>query len=1084
MTVSTKLRALLMRSAGLAAICAAEICAPSAVLASQAAALDKNDGSATRQTETTPSAPVPPEPVFAPAARSKPPTPDLGGQIIVTGSRIARRDYQSNSPISTLDSSAISAAGQPSLDRAIGQMPQFEAAQGAAEVGDVQGSVGFGGGASYSDLRGIGRNRSLVLMDGRRLVPSTPDGSIDLNTIPMALIDSVEVITGGASAAYGSDAIAGVANFKLRHRFSGIELNVQHGASTQGDGITTQVSGILGSEFDGGRGHALLDLEYAKRDAVSGSQRSFFRQPSVRFLGRPPEGFIYAGGFGAGSTAPSITAVNAVLAGYPGTTPYAGTGPYKGGIGVNTDGTIFTTVVPSALGCAQNYKGVGSVVGDVISPSCTQAGVILGNYFAVQVPLKKYNAFASMDYALTDHLTAYAQFNFSESKSLDQTSPGSTKTNNTIELYVPISNPFVQSNPALLSLINSAYGGTAPANATVGLSKLMFGWGNRVEKFNYDVWQGLGGLKGDIPGTAFTFDLYASYGRSSYTSQAFGDISRSAINNVLANEGVGGCTYNPFGYQPVSAACLAYAGRTDITTDTLSSKDVEFSVQGPLFTLPGGPAQIALGADYRASSFDYHPDSIFISGDTLSYGTSTPASGSENVKEGFGELLLPLVKDWAFAKYLSLDLGYRYSKYNTFKGKSTWKADASWTVVNGLRFRGGYSFAFRAPSLADLYAGAGVGQQSLNGGDPCDVLSAYRTGANAAQVQALCAAQAAPAGSSSYSFGGANVTVPVQTGGNTLLQPETARTWSIGTVLTPLRGLNISVDYYNIAISGAISSLSSGQILANCYGPGANPGFSASNPFCQRVQRDATTGQISLLTSGLFNFNKFKLSGIDTQIDYRLGLDQLGMPTRAGAIKIGSIISYLQKYVVTPSDGTAPIKYAGAISDTFVTSDGENLYSHPRWKANSYLSYLNGPLIATLRWRYIGHMANLDDPTQRVPAVSYFDADAHYTFDHRFTISAGVTNITNKRPPFIGTLELRTDAATYDVIGRTWFVGAKVRFARSTPPPPPAAVLPPPPPPPTQTCPDGSVVAVTGACPVPPPPPPPPPPPAAAPERG
>ncbi|HEV2594377.1 MAG TPA: TonB-dependent receptor, partial [Sphingomicrobium sp.] len=654
-----------------------------------------------------------------------------------------------------------------------------------------------------------------------------------------------------------------------------------------------------------------------------------------------------------------------------------------------------------------------------------------------------------------------------------------------IELYVPVSNPFVQSNPALLSLINSAYGGAAPPNATVGLSKLMFGWGNRVEKFKYDVWQGLGGLKGDIPGTSFTFDLYASYGRSSYTSQAYGDISLSAINNVLAHEGVGGCTYNPFGQQPVSAACLSYAGRTDITTDALTAKDVELSVQGPLFPLPGGTAQIALGADYRASSFDYHPDSIFITGDTLSYGTSTPANGSQNAKEAFGEILLPLVKDWTLAKDFSLDLGARYSKYNTFSGKSTWKADASWTVVNGIRIRGGYSFAFRAPSLADLYAGAGVGQESLNGGDPCDVLSAFRTGANGSQVQALCAAQASPAGSSSYSFGGANVTVPVQTGGNSLLQPETGRTWSIGAVLTPLRGLSLSVDYYNIAISGAISSLSSGQILANCYGPGANPSFSAANPFCQRIRRDPTTGQISLLTSGLFNFNKFKLSGVDTQIDYRLGLDQLGMPSSAGAVKLGSIITYLRKYVVTPSDGTASTDYAGAISDTFVTSDGENLYSHPRWKANSYISYLNGPFVGTLRWRYIGHMANLDDPTQRVPAVSYFDFDAHYTIDHRFTISAGVTNITDKQPPFIGTLELRTDAATYDVVGRTWFVGAKVKLGRTAAPPPPPAFLPPPPPPPaTQTCPDGSVVAATAACPVPPPPPPPPPPPAATPERG
>src|SRR5260221_7133363 len=290
--------------------------------------------------------------------------------IVVTGSRIARRDFQSDSPISTIDSSAIAAAGQPSLDRVIGQMPQFEAAQGAAEVGDVQGSVGFGGGASYSDLRGIGRNRSLVLMDGRRLVPSTPDGSIDLNTIPMSLIDSVEIITGGASAAYGSDAIAGVANFKLRHRFTGLEISGQYGASTHGDGATKQISAILGGSFADDRGHAMMDVEYGSRDAVSGSQRSFFTQPSCRFLGRPPGGFLCRGGLATGATAPTIADVNAILAGYAGTTPYPGSGPYLGAIGVNTDGPVFTTVVPRSLRCAPNYKGVGSVLGARRSPRC------------------------------------------------------------------------------------------------------------------------------------------------------------------------------------------------------------------------------------------------------------------------------------------------------------------------------------------------------------------------------------------------------------------------------------------------------------------------------------------------------------------------------------------------------------------------------------------------------------------------------------------------------------------------------------------------------------------------------------------
>jgi len=698
-------------------------------------------------------------------------------EIVVTGSRIARRDFKSESPISTINSAAIAAAGQPSLDRVIGEMPQFEAAQGASEVGDVQGSVGFGGGASYSDLRGIGRNRSLVLMDGRRLMPSTPDGSIDLNTIPTAMIDSVEIITGGASATYGSDAVAGVANFKLKQNFSGLELNADYGASTHGDGQTTQISGIVGGKFDGGRGHMMLAFEYSNRQAVSGSQRSFFTQPTVRFLGRPAEGIIFKGGFGNGSNAPSVAAVNAVLAGYPGTTPITGA-TYTGAIGVNSaDGTIFTSAAGSA-NCAQNYKGAGAVTGAIVSPDCTTAGVVLGNYFAVQVPLTKYNVFAKGDYEFNSHLTGYAQFNFSESLALDQTSPGSTKTGTgPIELVVPVSNPYIQANPALLSIINSAYGGAAPATAKVYESKLMFGWGNRVQNFKYDVWQGLAGLKGDIPGTKLTWDVYASFGRSNYSSTATGDISLAAINNVLATEtattGPGGCTWNPFGYQAVSAACLAYAGRTDNTTNVMSSKNVEASLQGPLFELPGGDAKFAVGADYRQSSYSYHPDNIFVAADTLSYGSDTASSGSQNVKELFGELLLPFLRDQSFAKDLSLDLGYRYSKYNTFSGKSTWKADVSWAPIKEVRFRGGYSVAIRAPSLADLYVGQSTGFVAIGGGDPCNANSSFRTGANATQVTAICSSQSAAAGGGSTSLSN---TVAVQSGGSSLLQPENAKT--------------------------------------------------------------------------------------------------------------------------------------------------------------------------------------------------------------------------------------------------------------------------------------------------------------------
>lgn len=958
--------------------------------------------------------------------------PAEAGVVVVTGSRISRRDFQAESPISTISNDTIAAAAQPSLDRVIGEIPQFEAAQGASEVGDVQGSVGFGGGASYSDLRGVGRNRSLVLMDGRRLTPSTPDGAIDLNTIPMGMIENVEVITGGASATYGSDAVAGVANFKLRQKFNGVELNIQHGSSFKNDGDTNQIGVLAGGKIGDDKGNVLVDFEYSRRDAVSGANRSFFTQPSVRFLGRPPEGIVFRGGWGNGSQNPTISAVNAVLAGYPGTTPISGSGAYTGAIGVNTDGTLYT----SAAGgnCAQNYKGAHAVVGAIVSPNCATAGVVLGNYFAVQVPLTKYNAFMKADYEFNAHVKGYAQFGFSESTALDQTSPGSTKTSASASqvLRIPVSNPFVQANPALLSLINSAYGGSVPANANLYYSKLLFGWGNRVQNFKYDVWQALAGLKGDIPGTRFTWDAYASFGRSSYAAVANGDISISAINSILAGTNTasgcsGAAAWNPFGLQPVSKGCLAYAGRTDHTTDVLNAKNAEVSLEGPLFNLPAGEVRVAVGADYRDSNYSYSPDSLFVSGDSLAYGSDTPSAGSQKAVEMFGEVLAPVMKNQPLIQDLSVDLGYRYSKYNSFSAKDTWKADLNWTVVEGVRVRGGYSVAIRAPSLADLYVGKSISNTNVTL-DPCDILSPARTGANAAQVKALCAAQAAAAGTNSYSYNGAVVSIPVQSGGNSLLKPETADTWSVGVVLNPIRGLNVSVDYYNINITGAIASLSSGQILADCYGASTNPGFSAANAFCQRVQRDASTGTISLLTSGTFNFNNIKLDGVDTQVNYKFGLDRVGLPESWGAMELNAVLSYLGTYTVTPADGSGAVKYAGKISDTLVTSDGENLYSHPKWKANSALTYRNGPLSGSLRWRYIGKMANLDDPTQPAPAVSYFDVDGHYRLSNGVTLSAGVNNIVDKKPPYIGTLELRTDAATYDVIGRTWFVAVKAKF--------------------------------------------------------
>lgn len=966
-------------------------------------------------------------------------------EIVVTGSLISRQDFKSNSPISTLDNSEIAATGSPSLDVALGQMPQFVPAQGASEgSGDVQGALGFAGGQSYSDLRGLGPNRSLVLLDGRRLASSTPSGAIDLNTIPMALIENVEVITGGASATYGSDAVAGVVNFKLRKRFSGLELSVQHGATTQGDGATNQFSVVAGGKFAEDRGQALFAFGYADRAIVQGSARSFFAD--TRELARPPEGMINAGNYGGGQ--PTIAAVNAVLAGYPGTTPIAGAGFYTGSIGVNNDGTIFTT--KAAPNCVQNYRGLGTVPGVNIGNGdrdsrCYKVQVALGQLFAVQVPLKKYNAFASADYALNDHITAYGQFNFMESSAVDRTGPGSTKEGGALTLSVPLNSPYVTGNAALVSILNSG----VPASGPLKVTALLSPFGNRVEDFKYDVWQATVGFKGDIPGTDLRWDVYGSLGHTLFTNTTAGDASISAIATILngtANYSgkAGSCVgyaWNPLGNHPLSPGCLEYAGRTDHNTNTQTQKVFQASVEGPLFALPAGNLSFALGADYRETSFKYQPDNAFITGDSLPFGSISAASGKQTVKEVFGELLVPLLSDKPFAKDLSLDLGYRYSKYDTFAGESTWKADLSWAPVEQIRFRGGYSKAIRAPSLGDLFGPTTNVQQNIgnapSAGDPCDVGSHFRTGANAAQVKALCQAQGVPAALiNTYTYG--SPSVQSTTGSNASLTPEQAKTWSIGVVFTPsfkapaFERIQVSIDYYNIDITNAIGTLALTDILPRCFNSDgvSNPGYSAANAYCQRIQRDPTTGAITSSQQGLFNFATYKVSGVDTQISWNFELEDLGAPPSSGKVTVSSVISYLQTYSVAGLFGSPTLNYAGSVG----YDSGSGDISHPTWRANTGFTYSNGGFSGTFRWRYIGEMKHVDkvvNPAATTPGVSaysYFDFDTHYAFNDRFSIGAGVTNLTDKGPPYVTAASLRTDPALYDVIGRTWFVSAKFRF--------------------------------------------------------
>jgi outer membrane receptor protein involved in Fe transport len=963
-------------------------------------------------------------------------------EIVVTGSRITRRDYESDSPIVTLNQSALAAAGQPTLDRAIGEMPQFAAAQGMSEVGDVQGATGFSGGQAYGDLRGLGPNRALVLLDGRRLVPSNPNGSIDLNTIPMSMIENVEIITGGASAAYGSDAIAGVMNFKLRQKFSGAEVNYTHGATTHGDGATEHASALIGGNFADNRGNAVVAFEYSSRGVVHGADRPFFQ--NIRQLARPPEGIIPAGLFGS---APTIDAVNSVLAGYPGTTPIAGTGAYKGAIGVNTDGTIFTDL--AAPNCVQNYRGLGPK-GINISNNCRQVQIALGQFFAIQVPLEKYNVLARSTYNVTDHISAYGQFNFMESSARDETAAGSTGPGK--YFLVPLNNPYVLGNAGLQTILASRPANpNNPAALTqpLALTKLLTMSGPRIQTFKYDVYQALGGLKGDIPNTDLSWDVYASFGRTLFNNTQQNDTSKAAIASILNGTAnytgaAGNCVgyaWNPLGVQPLSAGCLEYATRENHNTNTITQKNLEATLQGKIVPLPAGDLRFALGADYRGSRFEYRPDHGLVTADTPSYDTAIPTSGTQNVREVFGELLIPVLRDKPFVDTLSLDLGFRHSQYDLFGGVNTWKADLNWKPIHTVTIRGGYQRAIRAPSLGELFAPTITGNLNIgsppNAGDPCAVGSSFRAGPNAAQVATLCQGQGIPAALyPNFTYGVDSV--HGTSGGNPGLTPERASTFSVGTVWNPqfdsdlMHGFLASIDYYNIKITNAVGSLALTDILPRCFNSDgvSNPTYSTANIYCAQIKRDSNTGDIVLAREGLLNLASYKTDGIDAEVDWSFGLGAVGLSDRAGRVTFNSLVSYVHSFDVAALPGSPVLDFAGSIGNAQVSPE----ISHPHWKANTALGYAIGTVSATLHWRYIAAMKHQDlvvDPnatTPGVPSYSYFDLDAHWSVLEHLDLTAGMTNLFDKGPPFVSGQPLTTDTATYDIIGRTYYVGFKAKF--------------------------------------------------------
>jgi outer membrane receptor protein involved in Fe transport len=950
-------------------------------------------------------------------------------EIVVTGSLIQRPNNTSVSPIISVGETAIKEAGTANLQDALNQVPSFTVGGNAATGGQ-----GTGGRASIN-LHGLGTNRNLVLLDGRRLPVSDISGNVDINILPDAIVSAIDVITGGASAVYGSEAMSGVVNFRTVRSLEGVRVDLMNSISERGDAYRFNGSLAFGARL-GDRGNAVAAFSYSKQDPVEGSTRRVFHD-------KTPSSFIGYGTFvPSAANAPSAAAVTALFNAYgvPGTR-----NPLGSNLGFNNDGTLFTQTG------ALNYRGPTDGRGYMVIGGNVRMPV--GQQIQFYNALERKTAFLKADYELAPAITAYGQFMYVDLTV--NTESGGSLTQFPALTTIPVTNPFIPAD--LRTILASRPNPTAA-----------FSWNGRYVGVpdknwdeNYRVEQYLAGLKGNIA-EGWTFDMFAAYDQSVHHQTMHNAVLKTQVQRLLnaADGGASLCAggFNPFGdanARSLSPACQAFITKDAQSREDLSQTQVQGQVNGKLFDLGAGPIQLALLAAWRRNTYRFAPDADLVApnGFNLVAPTNTAANieGVVNtlpvprraisVKEAAAQIDIPLLADRPFFRELGIGAAARISDYSVTGSVTSWEADLRWRPVDPLLIRGSYQRAVRAPNIGELFSPP-QGQQLVIGtppgslGDPCDTRSTARTGAGGTQVAALCVAQGVPAAViGSYQF--PTTATGQVVAGNTALTPERANTWNVGFVFNGPRGdgllgdFSLSVDYYNIKIKSVISTVPGLTVLSKCFNlDGSNSGYSNTNEYCRLITRDPATGQILNVATPFLNLGQLQTDGVEAQVHWGVRTPFLGATSK---LYVDSAIGWLHKYKVQLLPGAPFLDY------TNVSVGGANPgavppRATPRWKALTTFGYRSDMFGLGLRWRYQSAMKDNSSvltpaTAQRgVPAYSLFDLFASFKVTSDFELRAGVNNLTDKGLLFVASSQNGTDTALYDPIGRSFYIGAKVHF--------------------------------------------------------
>jgi outer membrane receptor protein involved in Fe transport len=1052
--------------------------------------------------QEAPPAPVTPAPADAVDAVE-------GEPIVVTGSRIARRDYESDSPIVTVSQEALENTAAISLDQALEKLPQFVAGQNqATSAADFQPNPTSSPGISTVNLRGLGANRTLVLLDGRRTQPANAALLVDINTIPKAALDGVEIITGGAGATYGADAVAGVVNFKLKRNFTGVTLDAQVGTTERLDGQQYEASALVGADFADGLGNAMVGLSIARRGEVEATERTFFREqffdPDSNVVGTFPQFFGYQFAPAANNTAiyprlnnpPTQAAIDAAFAGVPGYVPGD----------VRTASSVYLFFNPSASGNSTVFSNVRGQVSNITAPGFTgtagypvhryinirdAAGTVIGRDLVnnqaagyISLPLERYSLFANAYYDVTPDITAYVQGNFNQIKTETQAA-NSTASYLQWGTAVPFDAATcgaAVSHPVPTSLCNVLRSRPAP-NDPWELVQPLLGAASVMTRNTNTSYEMLAGLRGNL--TTFgdwTYDVFVSHGSTQQQVlldnvidqsrlQALVSAPNFGVNYVAQNFRLGTdarCTsgVNPFTQVPLSQDCIDIISANIKNLTTLTQNQIEANFQGTLLELPAGPLQMALGANYRDNSYKFDPDDGFsgnnVNTNPIGLFVTKPTEGKVSVKEAYAEALIPILRDLPLIEEFDINAGYRFSDYNTAGGVSTWKVTGNWEVTDFLSARGGYQVANRAPNVAELFTPGTFSTVAWPDADPCATTTFASYGNVAAnpnrqRVIDLCnQLPGMPAGStlvnSTFFSPNFNPIQPLgrdQTIGNVNLSPEEARTITAGIVLrtpgmTPYGRFALTVDYYNIKIDKAIAPATSQYVYQECFNAtGSNPNYDPTNEFCQLILRRPNDGGWVSTTAQYRNLGLVSTAGYDATLDWAIPAPGIG--GESGTFGINVNFTYLEKYEFQLTT-TSPVQ------DYADSSGTVNVLTPPfgsqfRWKTFTTASYNFGPGSIALTWRHLPktrNVAKVINPAatqEDTPAYDWFGLNARYELVDRVEIRMGVDNLFDRDPPRVGvntqttgrvgaynTASGQTDPGAYDVLGRSYYLGANIAF--------------------------------------------------------